>query len=124
MCELRRIVADITRAVDQSPYVSAQTKATLRECTRQLEAECATLKHMTQLAHRAANDASNVLRSRIRFFEALDDRILELSRLRERFSDSRRAFRGQPTELLTGEIRSCKQTLFKSSSVSDHLLAD
>ena len=106
-------MADITHAVDQSPYVSAEIKATLRECTRQLEAEYATLKHMTQLAHHAANDASNVFRSRIRFFEALDDRTLELSRLRERFGDSRRAFLGNPTELLTGEIQNCKQKLFE-----------
>jgi hypothetical protein len=102
-------VADISRAVDQSPYVSAQIKAILKDCARQLEAECATLKHMTQLAHRAANDASNVLHWRIRFFKALDDRILELSRLREGFVDSRRAFRDQPTNLLTGEIRNGKQ---------------
>jgi hypothetical protein len=111
--ELRRIVADITRAVDQSPYVSAQVKATLRECTRQLEAECATFKHLTQLAHRAANDAANVLRSRTHFFEALNDRILELSRLRESFVDSRRAFHRNPTELLTEEIRNCKQKLLE-----------
>jgi hypothetical protein len=102
-------VADISRAVDQSPYVSAQIKAILRDCTRQLDSECATLKHMTELARRAANDASDVLHWRIRFFKALDDRILELSRLREGFVDSRRAFRDQPTNLLTGEIRNGKQ---------------
>jgi hypothetical protein len=98
-------VADISRAADQSPYVPAQVKASLKECTRRLEAECAKLEHLTQLAHRAAQDASNVIRWRIRFFDALDDRILELSQLRARFVDSRRAFREQPNNLLTGEIR-------------------
>lgn len=45
---------------------------------------------------------------RIRFFDALDDRIQELSQLRARFVDSRRAFREQPSNLLTGEIRSAR----------------
>ena len=101
-------MADISRTVDQS-HLSARIKAILRDCIRQLEAECATLKHMTQLAHRAANDASNVLQCRIRFFKALDDRIRELSRLREGFVECRRVFRGQPTNLLTGEIRKGKR---------------
>jgi hypothetical protein len=102
-------VADISHAVDQSPYISAQIKASIRDCTRKLEAECATLRHLTQLAHRAATDASNVLRWRIRFFDALDERILELSQLRARFVDSRRAFHDQPANLLAGEIRNGKQ---------------
>jgi hypothetical protein len=79
---------------------------------------------MTQLAHRAANDASNVLRWRIRFFEALDDRILELSRLREGFVDSRRVFRDQPTNLLTGEIRIQKGKRRYSALLITYLLAD
>ena len=111
MCELRRITADISRAADQSPYVSAQVKATLRECTRYLEAECVNLEHLIQLAHRAAQDASNVLRWRIRFFDALDDRISELSQLRARFGDSRRAFHEQPNNLLAGEIRDAKNRI-------------
>ena len=108
LCQLRTIAADISRATDQSPYVSTRVKANLRECTRDLEAECAKLEHLTQLAHRAAHDASNVLRWRIRFFDALDDRIQELSQLRSRFVDSRRAFHEQPNSLLTGEIRSAR----------------
>ncbi len=102
------IAADISRTVDQSPYVSAQIKASLRDCTRHLEAECAKLEHLTQLARRAAHDASNVLRWRIRFFEALDDRILELSQLRARFVDSRQAFHEQLANLLAGEIRNAR----------------
>ena len=102
-------MADISHAVDQSPYISAQIKASIRDCTRKLEAECATLRHLTQLAHRAATDASNVLRWRIRFFDALDERILELSQLRARFVDSRRAFHDQPANLLAGETRNGKQ---------------
>ena len=105
MCELRSIAADISRAADPSPNVSAQVKATLRECTRYLEAECVNLEHLTQLAHRAAQDASDVLRWRIRFFDALDDRILELSQLRARFGTSRQAFPVQPNNLLVGDIR-------------------
>jgi hypothetical protein len=101
-------VADISRAADQSPYISAQVKATLKECTGRLDAECANLEHLTQLAHRAAQDASDVLRFRIRFFDALDDRIVELSQLRARFVDSRRAFHEQPNNLLTGEIRNSR----------------
>jgi hypothetical protein len=94
--------------VDQSPYVSAQVKESLRECTRHLEAECAKLEHLTQLAHRAAQDASNVLRWRIRFFDALDDRIQELSQLRARFVKSRQSFYDQPNNLLSGEIRNAR----------------
>lgn len=101
-------MADISSAVD-STYISVQVKTSLRECTRKLQAECAKLRHLTQLAHRAAHDATNVLRSRISFFEALDNRIRELSRLRARFVESRQAFHGQPSELLRGEIRNCKQ---------------
>jgi hypothetical protein len=118
-------VADISRAADQSPRVSTQVKASLRECARKLEVECATLRHMTKLAHRAANDASHVLRLRIYFFDALDDRILELSRLRARFVDSRRAFHDRPSTLLAGEIRNGKQTVpIGVSNASDHLLAN
>jgi hypothetical protein len=106
--ELRSIAGDISRAAYQSPYVSAEVKESLRECTCYLELECAELERLTQLAHRAAQDASNVLRWRIRFFDALDDRILELSQLRARFGDSRRAFREQPKTLLTGEIRNAR----------------
>ena len=105
MCELRRIAQDISRAADQSPYVSAQVKASLKECTRHLEAECANSEHLTQLAHRAAQDASNVLRWRVHFFRALEDRIQKLSNLRAGFVDSRRAFHEQPNHLLGGEIR-------------------
>jgi hypothetical protein len=111
LCELRGIAADISRAADKSPYVSAQVKASLRECTRCLEAECAKLEHLTQLAHRAAQDASNVLLWRIRFFDALDDRILELSQLRARFVESRRAFRQQPNDILAGEIRNARRRI-------------
>jgi hypothetical protein len=107
--QLRGIAADISRTADQSPYVSAQVKASLRECTRRLEAECANLEHLTQLARRAAKDASNVFLWRIRFFDALDDRIEELSQLRARFVDSRRAFREQPNSLLAGEIRDARR---------------
>ena len=49
-----------------------------------------------------------MLRWRIRFFDALDNRILELSQIRARFVDSRRAFHEQPNNLLTGEIRSAR----------------
>ena len=102
-------MADISRAADQSPYVSAHVKASLRECTRHLDAECAKLEHLTQLAHRAAQYGSSVLSRRIHFFDAaLDDRILELSQLRARFVDSRRAFRQQPNNLLTEAIRDAK----------------
>jgi hypothetical protein len=106
--ELRGIAADISRTVDQSPYVSAQVKASLRECIRHLEAECANLEHLTQLSHRAAHDASNVLRWRIRFFEALDDRIQELSQLGTRFLDSRRTFHEQPNNRLAEAIRNTR----------------
>jgi hypothetical protein len=108
LSELRRLATDISRAADQSRGVSAQDKACLRECTRHLEAECAKLEHLTQLAHRAAQDASNVLRSRIHFFYALNDRIQELSELRAKFVDSRQAFHEQPNNRLAGEIRGAK----------------
>jgi hypothetical protein len=111
LCELRRIAADISRAADQSPYVSAQVKASLKECTRHLQAECVNLEHLTQLAHRAAHDASSVLHLRIRFFDALEVRISELSRLRAGFVDSRRAFNDEPNNLLSGrngEIRNAR----------------
>lgn len=94
--------------MDQSPDVSADVIASLNECTRHLETECAKLEHLTRLAHRAAQDASNVLRWRSHFFNALNDRIQELSRIRARFGDSRRAFREQPKNLLAGEIRNAK----------------
>jgi hypothetical protein len=94
--------------VDQSRGVSAQDKASLRECTRHLEEECAKLEHLTQLAYRAAHDASNVLRWRIHFFYALNDRIEELSGLRARFVNSRQAFHEQPNNRLAGEIRGAK----------------
>jgi len=111
LCELRGIVADISRTVDQSPYVSAQIKASLRECNRNLEAECANLQHLTQLAHRAARDASYVLRWRARFFDRLHERILELSRLRAGFDGSRQAFHERVSNLLTGEIRNAKGSI-------------
>jgi len=105
LCELRNIVLEIAHAADQSPYVSIQVKETLRECTRRLEAECSKFVNLTQLAHRAAGDSTDVLLWRIRFFEALDDRIKELSQLRSRFVESRKAFRAQPTNLLLEGIR-------------------
>ena len=49
-----------------------------------------------------------LFRSRIRFFEALDDRIHQISALRERFVDSRKTFREKPTKLLAGSIRDGK----------------
>jgi hypothetical protein len=105
LCKLRGIVADISRIADQSPYVSAQIKASLRECNHNLEAECANLQHLTQLAHRAARDASYVLHWRGRFFDRLHERILELSRLRAGFDGSRQAFHERVSNLLTEEIR-------------------
>jgi hypothetical protein len=60
---------------------------------------------LTRLAHRAANESASVLLSRIRFFEALDDRIAGLAQIRERFVDSRQVFRAKPTKLLEGNIR-------------------
>jgi hypothetical protein len=105
LCKLSGIVAEISSAADKSTYVSVQVKASLRECTRKLQAECTKLGRLKELAYRAAHDATNVLHWRIRFFEALGDRILELSRLRERFVASRRAFRDQPTNLLRDKIR-------------------
>ena len=89
--------------------MSIQAKETLRECTRYLEAECSKFVNLTQLAHRAAGDSTDVLLLRIRFFEALDDRIKELSQLRSRFVESRKAFRAQPTNLLLEGIREGKQ---------------
>jgi hypothetical protein len=56
----------------------------------------------------AASESANVLLSRIRFFEALDDRIHQISVLRERFVDSRKTFREKPTKLLAGSIRDGK----------------
>jgi hypothetical protein len=107
LSELWRLATDISRAADQSAYISTQVKASLRECTRNLEAECAKLEHLTQLAHRAAHDASDVLRWRIHFFYALSDRIKELSKIRAKFVENRRAFQEQPN-LLAREIREAK----------------
>lgn len=107
LSELWRLATDISRAADQSAYISTQVKASLRECTRNLEAECAKLEHLTQLAYRAAHDASNVLRWRIHFFYALSDRIKELSKIRAKFVENRRAFQEQPN-LLAREIREAK----------------
>lgn len=97
--------------MDQSPYLSHQVKADLRECKRQLDAECAKLAELTQLARRAATDAENVMRSRVNFFEAVDGRILELSQIRARFVDSRQIFREQPNKLLTQGIQDGKLNL-------------
>ncbi|KAI0294065.1 hypothetical protein B0F90DRAFT_1342791 [Multifurca ochricompacta] len=60
------------------------------------------------LAHRATHDSATVLRSRILFSEALDDRIRELSQLRERFVNSRQIFREKPVKLLAGSIRDAR----------------
>jgi hypothetical protein len=105
MCELRIIVSEISHAADQSQYVSVQVKESLRECKRHLEAECSKFVDLTHLAHRAADSSKNVLHSRIAFFEALDNRIQELSQLRLRFAESRKAFRAQPSNLLLEGIR-------------------
>jgi len=57
--------------------VSDQIKANLRECKRKLEAECLKLENLTSLVQGAADDSANVLLWRIRFFDALGDRITE-----------------------------------------------
>lgn len=101
-------MADISRVADQSPYVLPQVKASLRECTRKLEEECAKSQRLTELAYRAADDASSVLRSRMHFFDALDRRIRQLSELRASFVQSRRAFQQRPANLLTGQIQNGK----------------
>jgi hypothetical protein len=89
--------------------VSDQIKANLRECSRKLGAECLKLENLTKLVQGAADDSANVLLWRIRFFDALGDRISELSRLRAGFIDSRRAFCEQPKNLLAEGIRDGKQ---------------
>ncbi|KAH9976528.1 hypothetical protein BJV74DRAFT_861953 [Russula compacta] len=48
------------------------------------------------------------MRSRVNFFEAVDGRILELSRIRARFVDSRQIFREQPNKLLAQGIQDAK----------------
>ena len=89
--------------------MSADIKRKLNVCTCQLEAECSQLGTLKRLAQRAANESANVLLSRIRFFEALDDRIRGLSQIRERFLDSRRYFREKPAKLLAWNIRDGEQ---------------
>ncbi|KAH9049770.1 hypothetical protein EDB83DRAFT_1386545 [Lactarius deliciosus] len=108
LCELRNIVADISHAANRSPFVQAQTKKKLSDLRGRLDAECSQIVTLTRLAHRAASESANVLLSRIRFFEALDDRIRQISALRERFVDSRKTFREKPTKLLAGSIRDAK----------------
>ncbi len=108
LCELRNIVADISHAANRSPFVQAQTKKKLSGRLGQLDAECSQIVTLTRLAHRAASESANVLLSRIRFFEALDDRIRQILALRERFVDSRKTFREKPTRLLAGSIRDGK----------------
>lgn len=108
LCELRNIVADIFHAANKSPFVQAQTKQKLSDHLGQLDAECSQIATLAGLAHRAASGSADVLLSRIRFFEALDDRIRQISALRERFVDSRKTFREKPTRLLAGSIRDAK----------------
>ncbi|KAH9058079.1 hypothetical protein EDB87DRAFT_1685725 [Lactarius vividus] len=108
LCELRNIVADISHAANRSPFVQTQTKKKLSDLRGRLDAECSQIVTLTRLAYRAASESANVLLSRIRFFEALDERIRQISALRERFVDSRRTFREKPTKLLAGSIRDAK----------------
>jgi hypothetical protein len=91
--------------VDQSQYVSAQVKDTLQDCARYLDAQCSESVNLTHLHRRAAGDSADVFLLRIQFFEALEDRIKVLSQLRDRFMDSRKAFRARPTNLLLEGIR-------------------
>jgi len=125
LCEVKTIVADIYRTVERSPYVSDKIKATLKGCTRQLEAECSRSTNLAQLVQRAANDSANVLRSRIHFLDALDDRINELSQLRTKFIDSRRQFQEQPNRLLAEGIQDGEPQLTPSviSQLIDGLIA-
>ena len=129
LCELRRIVLEIFHATEPSQYVTAQVKNTLRDCTRHLEAECNKLANLTHLGHRAAEYTRDVLCLRIKFFEALDRRIDELSQLRSNFVESRDAFRAQPTKLLLEGIRESKRCfraffhLSLTSRVSPRLIA-
>ena len=118
-------MADIYRTVERSPYVSDKIKATLKGCTRQLEAECSRSTNLAQLVQRAANDSANVLRSRIHFLDALDDRINELSQLRTKFIDSRRQFQEQPNRLLAEGIQDGEPQLTPSviSQLIDGLIA-
>jgi len=109
LCELRAIVLEIFYATEPSQYVTAQVKNTLRDCTRHLEAECNKLANLTHLGHRAAEYTRDVLCLRIKFFEALDRRIDELSQLRSNFVESRDAFRAQPAKLLLEGIRESKR---------------
>ena len=106
--ELQSILAEIFHASDTSSSVQTQTKLTLSDCLGRLDAECSQIVTLTQLAQRAASESANVLLSRIRFFEALDDRIHQISALRERFVASRKTFREKPTKLLAGSIRDGK----------------
>lgn len=106
--ELQSIVAQILYGANGSSNVYAQTKQKLSGILGQLEAECTRIETLTNLAQRAASESANVLLSRICFFEALDDRIKQISALRERFVDSRKTFREKPTKLLAGSIRDGK----------------
>ena len=106
--ELQSIVAEILHGANSSNSVFTQTKQKLSGSLGQLEAECTRVVTLTDLAQRAASESANVLLSRIRFFEALDDRIHQISALRERFVDSRKTFREKPTKLLAGSIRDGK----------------
>ena len=105
--KLWNIVAAIFNAV--SPYVPDDIKRRLNACMCQLEAECSQLEILRRLAERAANESANVLLSRIRFFEALDDRIRGLSKIREGFRKSRQYFRENPARLLAWNIREGEQ---------------
>jgi uncharacterized membrane protein YccC len=106
--ELQSIVAGILHGANTSNCIHAQTKQILSGSLGQLEAECTRVVTLTNLAQRAASESAHVLLSRIRFFEALDDRINQISALRERFVDSRKTFREKPTKLLAGSIRDGK----------------
>lgn len=106
--ELQSIVAGILHGANTSNCIHAQTKQILSGSLGQLEAECTRVVTLTNLAQRAASESAHVLLSRIRFFEALDDRINQISALRERFVDSRKTFREKPTKLLAGSIRDAR----------------
>jgi hypothetical protein len=108
LCELRDIVADITYAANRSPFVQTATKQRLSNLLGQLDAECSRVVHLTGLAQSAAGGSANVLLSRIRFFDALDERIRQISALRRRFVDSRDDFREKPAKALVGSIRDGK----------------
>ena len=108
LCELRSILAEIVEAANRSPFVQPRTRQRLCNLLARLDALCGQIVTLTGLAQRAAGESASVLLSRIRFFEALDDRIRQISTLRERFVESRETFRKKPTRLLAGSIRAGK----------------